>query len=271
VPQLPNLIHYLEKLIDSPNSQRHQANLQSLADYNKDYTALLLNCYVKTKKPEKISELIEKAGGRGGNETIFDVATAIEVCRQQEDTLEQAEKLAEKSQQWSLLVQIQIENRKQPAKALEIIDKRISSLREKVDCLQLYAPKLFKAIAAAKGLERQLSQSLFDLNKSSLVEQLQALARNIVGALLEHKKHKKFVSEQYRHLEMPDKRRAIRVEDLIQVFVDDIHQLKDFLQYVIETYGSNEATEKYLKEITSLNLYHRLLECYLYLNQNNQT
>jgi hypothetical protein len=199
------------------------------------------------------------------------VATAIEVCRQQEDTLEQAEKLAEKSQQWSLLVQIQIENRKQPAKALEIIDKRISSLREKVDCLQLYAPKLFKAIAAAKGLERQLSQSLFDLNKSSLVEQLQALARNIVGALLEHKKHKKFVSEQYRHLEMPDKRRAIRVEDLIQVFVDDIHQLKDFLQYVIETYGSNEATEKYLKEITSLNLYHRLLECYLYLNQNNQT
>ena len=55
VPQLHNLIEYLEKLIDSPSSQRHQANLSSLADYNKDYTALLLNCYVKTKRPEKIS------------------------------------------------------------------------------------------------------------------------------------------------------------------------------------------------------------------------
>jgi hypothetical protein len=55
------LITYLEKLIDSPSSQRHQANLSTLADYNKDYTALLLNCYVKTKMPEKISNLIEKA------------------------------------------------------------------------------------------------------------------------------------------------------------------------------------------------------------------
>lgn len=47
--------------------------------------------------------------------------------------------------------------------------------------------------------------------------------------------------------------------------------MKDFLQYVIETYGG-EATEKFLTEIASgMNLYHRLLECYLYLNQNNQT
>ena len=58
--------------------------MNSLADYNKDYTALLLNCYVKTKKPEKITQLIDKASstGVGGKETIFDVATAIEVCRQ---------------------------------------------------------------------------------------------------------------------------------------------------------------------------------------------
>jgi hypothetical protein len=76
------LIEYLEKLIDSPSNQRHQANLSSLSDYNKDYTALLLNCYVKTKKPEKISQLIDKAGSGGGRDTIFDVATAIEVCRQ---------------------------------------------------------------------------------------------------------------------------------------------------------------------------------------------
>ena len=87
VPQLHNLILYLERLIDSPSStSRHQANLSSLADYNKDYTALLLNCYVKTKQPEKISQLIAKADNTSssakGGESIFDVATAIEVCRQ---------------------------------------------------------------------------------------------------------------------------------------------------------------------------------------------
>jgi len=43
-------------------------------------------------------------------------------------------------------VQIKIENRKEPKEALEIIDKNINSLKEKVECLQLYAPKLFKAI-----------------------------------------------------------------------------------------------------------------------------
>ena len=50
-----------------------------------------------------------------------------------------------------MLVQIKIENRKEPAKALEIIDKNICNLKEKVECLQLYAPKLFKAIMQAIG------------------------------------------------------------------------------------------------------------------------
>ena len=58
--QLKNLIEYLEKLIDSPRSRSHSSNHNTLADYNKDYTALLLNCYVKTKLTDKISKLIEK-------------------------------------------------------------------------------------------------------------------------------------------------------------------------------------------------------------------
>jgi len=37
--------------------------------------------------------------------------------------------------QLSLLVQIKIENMKEPAKALEIIDKNINNLKEKVECL----------------------------------------------------------------------------------------------------------------------------------------
>ena len=58
----------------------------------------------------------------------------------------------------------------------------------------------------------------------------------MIGALVEQKKHKKFVSEAYRHYELKDKQK-IRIEDLLQIFVDDINQMKEFLQHVIETYG----------------------------------
>ena len=47
---MPYLIKYLERLIETPNQQ--QSNMHqslSMSDYNKDYTALLLNCYVKLK------------------------------------------------------------------------------------------------------------------------------------------------------------------------------------------------------------------------------
>lgn len=81
VQQLPNLIKYLEKLIETPtSSSANIQNVNTLGDYNKDYTALLLNCYVKMKQNEKISNLIAKSAHSG--DSIFDIDTAIEVCRQ---------------------------------------------------------------------------------------------------------------------------------------------------------------------------------------------
>ena len=101
------MIKYLEKLIETPTiSTTSLQNLNSLGDYNKDYTALLLNCYVKMKQKEKIQELIKKSEDAKDGESIFDIDTAIEVCRQQEETLDQAETLAEKSKNYRLLVQI---------------------------------------------------------------------------------------------------------------------------------------------------------------------
>jgi len=93
-----------------------------MGDYNKDYTALLLNCYVKMKQKDKISELIKKSESQHQGDSIFDIDTAIEVCRQQEETLDQAEQLADKSKNWKLLVQIKIENRHDNIGALNIID-----------------------------------------------------------------------------------------------------------------------------------------------------
>jgi hypothetical protein len=104
VQQLPNLIKYLEKLIETPAIQNKQIqNVYSAGDYNKDYTALLLNCYVKMKQKDKITEFIEKLKSNQ-KESYFDIDTAIEVCRQQKETLDEAEKLAKNSMNFKLLV-----------------------------------------------------------------------------------------------------------------------------------------------------------------------
>lgn len=55
------------------------------------------------KQNDKISELISKSNSAQGD-SIFDIDTAIEVCRQQTETLDQAEKLAEQSKNYKLLV-----------------------------------------------------------------------------------------------------------------------------------------------------------------------
>lgn len=68
-----------------------QTNSASNVDYNKDYTALLLNCYMKKEQFDKISELIKNDKNKV---TIFDAATAIDVCRQNPKTLVEATKLA---------------------------------------------------------------------------------------------------------------------------------------------------------------------------------
>lgn len=49
----------------------------------KDYTALLLNCYVKMKMNDKINELTSNLE----KEVSFDIKTLIEICRKHEDTL----------------------------------------------------------------------------------------------------------------------------------------------------------------------------------------
>jgi len=79
---LDNLIKYLEALIETPPVQQ-SSGVASLADYNKDYTALLLNCYVKKQKYGQITALINRATDKKNKPaaTIFDVDTAIEVCR----------------------------------------------------------------------------------------------------------------------------------------------------------------------------------------------
>jgi len=214
VHKLPFLIKYLEKLINTPDTRQ---NTQSLVDYNKDYTALLLNCYVKTENKAKVAELVEKA--KTGK--LFDVTTAIEVCRQQEDTLEQAEQMAEYQKKWKLLVQIKAENKKEYAQAMEIIDQRISNLKEKVTCLQIYGPKLLKQKDWLQDKFREIE------SVESPQDKIMRIVKEVAKALIEHKKIGRF-SKEFQHFELKNMQK-IRLEELLKIFVDDTDKCKEFL------------------------------------------
>jgi hypothetical protein len=57
--------------------------------------------------------------------------------------------------------------------------------------------------------------------QKTIIEQIQTIVRNIVGALIEFTKHSRFVSEAYKKFELK-KSQKIKIEDLLQIFVDDI-------------------------------------------------
>lgn len=57
----------------------------------------------------------------------------------------------------------------------------------------------------------------------------------------------------------------MRIEDLLQIFVDDLELVKDFLTFVIDELGDKFSAE--LEQLTTINLYHRLLEYMLYSRQ----
>jgi hypothetical protein len=95
------------------------------------------------------------------------------------------------------------------------------------------------------------------------MEKFIALVKFIIDALVEFKINGgKFTSFQYEHLELKNQQK-IQIEHFLQMFADDVPHMKDFLTYVIDTYG--DALDKYLTELKepSLNLYHKLLECLL--------
>lgn len=168
-----------------------------MSDYNKDYTALLLNCYVKLKQKDKITQLIERSQGQHKAESIFDINTAIEVCRQQDETLDQAEKLAENSHNYKLLVQIKIENRQDNIGALNIIDQKIENLKEKVQCLQQYVPKLLK-----QKKEDGAGKPDYIASSSKRIDHQRRIldnVKNIARALCEYTKNnkKKFDTEEF--------------------------------------------------------------------------
>ena len=218
----------------------------SITDYNKDYTALLLNCYVKKDKKNEIKEFLTI---HNDQEPIFDVDTAIEVCRQQDLTREYAIDLAEKKKRWKLLVQIYIENQKLYKKALIKIDQNIDNVREKVDMLQMYGPKLLKQ-CEKQDRENNKNYPTYNFMEARTKEDERTLttkdvmdvAFRIVQALVYYVANGKFRQDSNLNL---GKNQVVRIEDLLQIFVDQHDLMTDFLKKILDEYKDERNKEKY--------------------------
>jgi ATP adenylyltransferase/5',5'''-P-1,P-4-tetraphosphate phosphorylase II len=101
VSQIEFLIEYLE-------------NIHAKKIAKREHTALLLNCYVKQQKIENLSNFLSESSVESD---LFDIETAIKVCRDLKHT-DLALKLAEQKKQHEYYLKILIEDLKDYEKAL---------------------------------------------------------------------------------------------------------------------------------------------------------
>lgn len=236
VQNLDLLIEYLEKLIETPITKNN-----TLLGNNKDYTALLLNCYLKQEKKSKIEEQMIKDRG---SDSIFDVETAIDVCRQKQGYSDLAIKLANRYEKWELLVSIYIEDSNQNITgALEIIDEKIKDVKDKLNLLKQYGGVILNRKSGIIHSEKKMSNLLLKITKYLIMK----------------KKNPGFKSPEYQNYSMRDDKDDIKISEIIKIFVDSNDSLCEYLKKVLDEHGDD--ANKICGD--DLHLYHKLLECYL--------
>ena len=132
--------------------------------------------------------------------------------------------------------------------------------------MQQYVPKLLKkqndAVATTDFAKMKEEGGVRRSQQKKILDIVKEIAR----ALVEYTKNKKkFPAESKFTLKSHQK---VRIEDLLQIFVDDLELVKQFLKFVIEDLGQKFPKE--IEQLTQINLYHRLLEYYLYSYQMNE-
>ena len=72
--------------------------------------------------------------------------------------------------------------------------------------------------------------------------------------------------DQHLHL---GKNQIVRIEDLLQIFVDQHDLMTEFLKKILDEYKDERNKERFkdLEKLTQIKLYNRLLECYLVKKQ----
>jgi len=128
-------------------------------------------------------------------------------------------------------------------------------------------PKLLKIKEDVSG-KTDLKDAISKKNDNS--KRILDNVKNIARALCEYTKNnkKKFDTDEFNKKFTLKSHQKVRIEDLLQIFIDDLELAKKFLTFVIEDLGQQYQTE--LDQLTQINLYHRLLEYMLYSRQINE-
>ena len=146
------LIKYLEEL---------QINVQFKKSCNSkrliDFTAMLLNCYIKQKQIEKLKDFVEKK--KIDDEVI--IKTTIEVCKDT-NNIDLALSMAKRYNMDDLYIQILLEIKKDYKGSLEYI-KEIKDIKKKFNILTNYGEKLLENKEIGEQINLIISNLIFDV------------------------------------------------------------------------------------------------------------
>jgi hypothetical protein len=167
-----------------------------------------------------------------GSDSIFDVETAIDVCRQKIGYTDLAVKLAQRYEKWELLVSIYIEQENPNiSEAIQIIDDKIKDVRSKVKLLQQYGSQLLNSRSESKFISE--AGAKLGKEKKSL-----DLLTKITKYLILKAKNPDFTSHEYQNYQL-ESTKSINFGELIKIFVDQNNLLEDFLSSIIERHGDD--------------------------------
>ena len=172
--KLDFLIKYLEKLLDNETFKKTCDSEQL-----KDYTALLLNCYIKQKQTQKLKKFVDD---KKLNDPIS-IKTAIEVCK---DTKEYdlALTIAKNAQMTEAYIQILMDLKGDYIESLEYL-KGVKNIVAKYNLLLKYGEKFLEKEASQtsdvitnlvtdiihiKNFEMDKISNLSDIQKRQIVE-----------------------------------------------------------------------------------------------------
>ena len=130
-------------------------------------------------------------------------------------------------------------------------------------------PKLLKdrQVDTTKKIDSALNNARI-AERQKQEKRILEIVKEIAKALVDYTKHsKRFEVFKDKGFELKSHQK-VRIEDLLQIFVDNLELVKQFLEYVIDEFG--EKNPKELEAMTTINLHHRLLEYYLYSKQMNE-
>ena len=131
--KLNHLIEYLEAL---QNNEEFKQNCNS--ERLKDFTALLLNCYIKQKQIKKLKDFVEKKNIKDE----VTIKTAIEVCKDT-NKIDLALSIASKAKMNDSFIQILMDIKNDFKESLEFIGK-LTDIKKKFELLIAYGEKFLE-------------------------------------------------------------------------------------------------------------------------------